>query len=183
MGKSTVASFLGRGGEIIVDADALARKFVQPGEEALDEIREAFGPKVFGPDGELDRQALARDVFSSAESRGRLEAILHPRIRAAWLKQVAEWRAAGRARGIVVIPLLYETGAESEFNQVICVAASALTQKRRLLERGWTAGEIAQRNGAQWPIERKMDRADGVIWNEASIEVCEEQCRRIFENK
>jgi dephospho-CoA kinase len=183
MGKSTVAEYLIRSGEKVIDSDLLARRMVEPGQPALEEIRRAFGDAVISSEGQLDRKALASAVFSDDESRRRLETILHPRIRAAWRRQVELWRAAGESRATVVIPLLYETGADAEVDQVLCVSCTPETQRARLRTRGWDDEEIARRNAAQLPIEKKMDRADGVIWNESSIEICEEQCRRWLENE
>ncbi len=179
MGKSTVAEYLLRHGEKVVDTDELARRFVEPGQPALEEIRAAFGPEVL-VSGRLDRKALARMVFGRAEARKKLEQILHPRIRAAWKAEAEQWRDAGLARGVVIIPLLYETGAQAEVDKVVCVGCSPGTQKRRLAGRGWTGEEISQRNAAQWPIAKKMDHADGVIWNESTMQLCEEQCARLF---
>jgi len=181
MGKSTVAEYLTRSGEKIVDTDVLARQFVQPGEPALEEIRAAFGESVFAGGRSLDRKVLAKLVFSSPDARKSLETILHPRIRAGWRAQAEKWRVAGEKRAVVVIPLLYETGAEAELDRVICVACSRPAQQERLRARGWTLQEIEQRCAAQWPIAKKMDCADGVIWNESTKEVCAEQCKRLFE--
>jgi dephospho-CoA kinase len=180
MGKSTVAEYLVRRGEKVVDTDMLARQLVEPGQPALEEIRGVFGAEVFGPGGVLDRKALGRVVFGSVGARKTLEEILHPKIRAAWKRAAEEWRRAGLKRGVVVIPLLYETGARAEVDRVICVGCSRETQKWRLSARGWSAKEIEQRNAAQWPIEKKMDHADNVIWNESTMTVCEEQCARLF---
>jgi dephospho-CoA kinase len=180
MGKSTVAEYLLGCGEHLVDTDALARRFVEPGQPALNEIRSAFGQEVFDSGGTLDRKALARVAFSSAEARKKLEEILHPRIRAAWKEEVEQWRRAGVSRGVVIIPLLFETGAQTEMDKVICVGCSGEVQNRRLLARGWTPAEIKARNAAQWPVEKKMDHADGVIWNESTMELCAEQCARLF---
>jgi len=180
MGKSTVADCLLRRGERVVDTDALARQFVEPGQTALEEIRRAFGAEVFLSGEVLDRKTLAGVVFGSAEARKRLENILHPRIRAAWKAEVEQWRSAGVWRGVVIIPLLYETGAEAEVDKVVCVGCSREVQTRRLSARTWTFEQIKQRNAAQWPIEKKMDLADAVIWNESTMEVCEDQCARLF---
>ena len=76
--------------------------------------------------------------------------------------------------------VLFETGAETELDSTICVACSRATQLQRLRERGWTADEIQQRVAAQWPVEKKMARADFVIWSEGSLEVLAEQLKRII---
>ena len=83
--------------------------------------------------------------------------------------------------GAVVIPLLFETGSEAEFDATLCVACSAATQQQRLLARGWSADEIEQRNGAQLPVEQKLARADYVIWTEGGLELHAEQLRKILE--
>ena len=180
MGKSTVAQFLAEREELIIDTDQLARDLVAPGQPALEEIRSEFGGEVIRLDGTLDRSGLAAIVFNDAQKRSRLEAILHPRIRAAWLAQAQEWRTKGARRGVVVIPLLFETGAEKEFDLVVCVACSDATQMRRLRERGLSEEEINHRLASQRPVGDKMDRAQRVIWNESTREVCRMQAERIL---
>ena len=190
MGKSTAAEFLRSRGAQVVDADELARQLVQPGQPALNEIQAAFGKKIVAPGGRLRRDELARIVFSDAPAREKLEAILHPRIRERWLAQIETWRAApkrsdggrkeNRALAVVVIPLLFETRAESHFDKIICVACSAPTQRQRLLSRGWTPEQIQQRLAAQWPVEQKISRADFVVWTEGALDVHAQQLERIF---
>ena len=136
MGKSTTAQFLRARGAQMVDTDELARQLVQPGQPALAEIQTEFGTNIVAPDGRLRREELAQIIFSDAAARKKLEAILHPRIRGRWLAQVEIWRAENRPLAVVVIPLLFETRAESHFNKIICVACSAPTQRQRLLSRG-----------------------------------------------
>ena len=171
MGKSTAARFFSESGARIVDTDELARQFVQPGEPALDEIQAEFGKAIIAPDGRLCRDELAKIVFADATKRRKLEAILHPRIRERWLDQIANWRGEGRPLAVVVIPLLFETGAESHFDKIICVACSAAAQRERLLARGWTPEQIGQRVAAQMPVEQKIARADFVIWTDGTPEV------------
>ena len=180
MGKSTAAEFLRTRGAQIVDTDELARQLVQPGQPALTEIQTEFGKKVIAPDGQLRRKELAEIIFADAAARKKLETILHPRIRERWLAQVEIWRRENRALAIVVIPLLFETRAESHFNKIICVACSAATQHERLLARGWTPEQIKQRLAAQWPVEQKISRADFVVWTDGALDVHAQQLERIF---
>jgi dephospho-CoA kinase len=180
MGKSTAAQLLVTRGVAVVDTDDLARQVVEPGEPALAEVRAAFGPQITGPDGRLRRDELARRVFADPAARTRLESILHPRIRALWRAQVQIWRAEGRPLAVVVIPLLFETQAEAELDATICVACSAAAQYQRLLARGWPPEQIEQRLQAQWPAERKMARADYVVWSEAGLDVQAAQIERIL---
>jgi dephospho-CoA kinase len=164
----------------VADTDLIAREVVEPGEPAWVEIRENFGEAVFRPDGALERSRLAELVFGDAQARERLEAILHPRIRREWERRVAEWRSVGHSAGAVIIPLLYETGAEKLFEAVICVACTAATQRARLRQRGWSEEHLAQRLAAQLSLEEKVQRADFIIWTEPPMAVHEEQLRCIM---
>ncbi len=179
MGKSACAQLLQWRGAVVVDTDELARQVVAPGQPALAEVREAFGPDVIAADGGLKRETVAQIVFADAAARQRLEAILHPRIQDLWRTQVESWRQEGKPLAVVVIPLLFETHAESEFDTILCVACSAATQKERLLARGWTPQQIEQRIAAQMPIEEKMARSHHVIWTEGGMDVHAQQVYRI----
>ena len=179
MGKSTAAELL-RPRAAVVDTDDLARQLVEPGQPALAEVRALFGPEILAQDGRLRRAELARRVFADETARQQLEAILHPRIRARWQAQIETWRAEGTKIGVVVIPLLFETHAEACLDATVCVACAAATQQERLLARGWTAEQIAQRIQAQWSVEKKMALADFVVWTEGSLAVHAEQLGRII---
>jgi len=182
MGKSTSDKLLRDRGVAVVDTDLLARQIVEPGQPALAEVQHAFGRQIVGSDGRLRRDELARRVFADPAARNELEAILHPRIRQLWRAQVEAWRAESRPLAAVVIPLLFETKAETDFDATICVACSAPTQRERLLARGWSDEQIAQRLSAQWPPEKKMAKADYVIWTEAGLDVHATQLDRILPN-
>lgn len=179
MGKSTAGLLLEQRLVPVVDTDTLARQVVEPGQPALREIEAAFGRGVLGPDGRLNRQELARLVFADEARRKKLEAIVHPRIRELWKSQVAVWKVEGRSRCVVIIPLLYETGAAAHFDSIVCVACSAKSQWQRLTARGWPPDQIRQRNAAQWPIQRKMDLASYVVWTEAGLDTHAAQLERI----
>ena len=178
-GKSTAAGFLARRGIPVVDTDVIARELTEPGQPALAEIIAAFGPQLLDDEGRLKRGALAEIVFSSPEKLKHLEAILHPRIRERWLALVQEWKAQGKEAGAVVIPLLFETNAESHFNSIVCTACSAATQNERLQKRGWSEPQIQQRLSAQWPLEKKMAASHYVIWTEGDLLVHERQLARL----
>ncbi len=180
MGKSVAAGYLGGFGLPVIDTDVVARQLVEPGQQALDEIRATFGAAVIGADGRLRRAALAGIVFADEVARRRLEAILHPRIRAVWRAEVRGWGAAGHRAGVVVIPLLFETGASSAFDATLCVACSEASQMTRLSDRGWSAVEIKRRIGAQWPIQRKLAASDFVVWAEGGADRTREQLQRIL---
>ncbi len=180
MGKSTAARFLHDRGAKVVDTDTLARQLVEPGQPALAEIQKVFGKNVIASDGQLRRDALAQSVFTDPAARRELESILHPRIREGWLAQVESWRRENHVLSVVVIPLLFETKAESHFDKTVCVACSAANQRQRLLERGWTPDQIQQRLAAQWPIDQKIARADFVVRTDGLPEVHAQQIDRIL---
>lgn len=179
MGKSTAAALLRERGVAVVDTDDLARQVVASGQPALNEIQNAFGRELVGDDGSLKRDQLAAMVFSNPVARTKLEAILHPRIRSLWETQLAAWRLEGRAVAVVVIPLLFETKAESVFDAVICLACSDATQNARLASRGWSPEQIAQRINAQMPVAEKMARANHVVWTEGEVAMTAAQLDRI----
>ena len=170
MGKSTAAEFLLARGAQVVDTDELARQLVEPGQPALAEIQTQFGENLVAANGQLRRDELARIVFADNAARRKLEAILHPRIRERWLAQTETWRKQNCKLAVVVIPLLFETQAESHFDKIICAACSAANQQKRLLERGWTPEQIRQRIAAQMPVDRKIALSDFVVWTDADLE-------------
>ena len=180
MGKSIAARFLRERGAQVVDTDELARRLVEPGQPALVEIQAAFGKSIVAPGGHLRRDELAQIVFTHPASRKKLEAILHPRIRESWRAQLEAWRKEKHDLAVVVIPLLFETDAEPDFDKTICVACSAANQRQRLSRRGWTPLQIEQRIAAQWPIDQKIARADFVVWTDGSLENHAEQIERII---
>jgi dephospho-CoA kinase len=170
MGKSTAAEFLRVRGAQVVDTDELARQLVEPGESALAEIQNVFGEKIISDDGRLRRDELARIVFADSAARKKLEEILHPKIRDRWLAQIEIWRRENHPLAVVVIPLLFETQAQSQFDKIICVACSDANRQKRLLERGWTPEQIQQRIAAQMPADQKIALSDFVIWTDAGLE-------------
>ena len=168
MGKSTAAGFFLQLGARVVDTDELAHELVLPGQLALTEIQDEFGKNIVAADGRLKRDELARLVFSDAGARKKLEAILHPRIRERWQKQIELWRQENVPLAMVVIPLLFETGAETHFDKIICVACSPAAQRERLFARGWNADQIRQRIIAQLPVAQKIAASNYIIWTEGS---------------
>ncbi len=180
MGKSTAARNLLERGIPVIDTDDLARALVEPGEPALSEIVQAFGPSVIGRDGRLLRQELAQVVFKDPAARATLEKILHPRIRQRWHAEAEGWRSQSLPVGCVVIPLLYETEAQKELDRVVCVACSVQTQRERLRDRGWSETEIEHRIASQMPVSEKLQRAHYVLWTEGGLELIDSQWSEIL---
>lgn len=161
-GKSTVSAYLRALGYPIVDADAVSRALTAPGGAALPALRAAFGDGVFDGDA-LDRRSLGAIVFSDAEARSRLNALLHPMIIASVTREL---NALDGADTLVFgdIPLLYECGMERLFARIWVVSASQRAQLERLRSRdGLTREEAMRRIASQMPQEEKIRRADAVI--------------------
>jgi dephospho-CoA kinase len=182
MGKSTSARLLDERGISIIDTDLVARELVAPGQPALTEIASRLGSELVGRDGHLRRSALAEKVFASPEKLKELEAILHPRIRDRWMRQVEDWRCEKREAAAVVIPLLFETNAQAQFDAILCVACSTITQLERLRARGWPEDQIQQRMTAQWPVEKKIAGSNYVVWTEGDLAVHARQLDLILEH-
>lgn len=180
MGKSTAARLLKKVGLPVVDSDDLAREAVHPGTEGLAEIADEFGEGFLKADGSLDRDKMASKVFQDEAARKRLEAIIHPRVRIVWEKQIDQWREQKRPVGVVVIPLLFEVDLQDSFDAVLCVACTANTQRARLRERNWNDAQITVRIAAQMDIAQKMDLADHVLWNEGAPELLMDQMKEIL---
>lgn len=179
MGKSTAAGILVSVGIPVVDTDQLAREITCPGSPALVEIHSRLGPGFVDALGVLDRAKLATLVFADPAKRRVLEEILHPLIAVRWQSAAAEWRDKG-ATGAVIIPLLFEKAYEPQFDSVICVACSSVTQQRRLEARGWSAAQIEGRKSAQLPVGEKIARSRVMIWTEGSVESHRAQWERVL---
>ena len=167
-GKSETARVLRRDGVPVLDADDVAREIVIPGSDPLRNIAERFGSSVLDEHGGLLRQKLADIVFRDPVALADLNRIVHPLVREAMRLWVRQQRAAGRACAGVV-PLLFEIGAENEWDGVICITSSVEVTRKRMRERGWSDDEITRRMAAQMNLEEKMRRADLVIQNDESL--------------
>jgi len=168
-GKSTAAGRFAELGALVIDADALAREVVEPGTEGLAAVVAEFGEQVLDGAGRLDRPALARVVFGDDAARGRLNAILHPRIRA----RAAELIAAAPPGTVVVqdVPLLVETSQSGRYDLVVVVEAPDELRVRRLgRDRGMPAEEVLARMAAQATDEERRAAADVVLVNDGTPE-------------
>ncbi len=167
-GKTAVADAFAALGVEIVDADALAHRLSGASEPGFAAIRVAFGDAIVGADGELDRAALRRLVFADAAARRRLEAILHPLIRAETERQVRGWRGA---YGIVVVPLLLEhEGLRSIIDRILVVDCPEEEQVRRVVARsGLNVKEVRAIMATQLDRARRRASADDILDNSGTI--------------
>jgi dephospho-CoA kinase len=167
-GKSAVSSRLAARGAVVIDSDVLAREVVAKGTDGLAEVVAAFGDGVLTADGELDRPALGRIVFGDEPARRRLEAIIHPRVRA----RAAEIEAESAGDAIVVhdIPLLVETGQADRFDLVLVVDVPVDVQLERLTsQRGMADAEANQRIASQASRADRLAVADLVVDNSGTL--------------
>lgn len=167
-GKTTVSDRFAALGATVVDTDVLAREVVAPGSAGLAELVDAFGATILAPDGSLDRRAMRERVFADAEARGRLEGIVHPRIRDAALAAI---RASGTPYVVLVVPLLYEHfDAYRWVDRVLVVDVLRATQKRRLLARDGVDETLAEAMlNAQASREQRLSIANDVLGNEGDL--------------
>ncbi|MEY3893639.1 MAG: hypothetical protein RIR78_417 [Actinomycetota bacterium] len=152
-GKSLVAQYFSELGARVVDADQLSRIAIERGSDGFDEVITRFGESVLR-NGDIDRKALGEIVFKDKKAKADLEAIIHPRVRELFFEVVNDLAADEIL--IYEIPLLVETGAAGNFDQIITVEADLEIRKARLLKRGMFSSEIESRIAAQAsPAERE----------------------------
>ena len=173
-GKTVVARRLAEHGAVHIDADVLAREVVEPGQPALAAIAEAFGDRVIGDDGGLDRSALAEIIFADPDARSALNGITHPAIKERAKQLIAEAQAHD-ANAVVVydVPLLVEAGVfdQHPFDLIVVVNANSATRAARLVElRGLTRDEAAHRLNSQVSDTERLAIADVVIDSNGTLE-------------
>ncbi len=182
-GKTTVSALLAEKGAVIVDADAIAREIVAPGSEGLASIVQAFGEGVLDTTGRLNRDALAKLVFSDEAKRKQLEGLTHPRIVKAMAERIAAAGAANAQVVILDVPLLYETGnLIGAVEKVIVVYAPADLQVERVISRNdFSPEHVRARMDAQMDIEEKKRRADYLIDNSGDLESTRRQVDALWD--
>ena len=180
VGKSFVSGVLAELGCHVADADALARRVVEPGAEGLRRIVEAFGEWVLRPDGTLDRAAVSAVIFRDAPKRELVNSLLHPLIIAEQDELMRRWASEDpRGVGVVDAALLIESGGHGRFDKLVVVHCRPEVQLERLMRRnGYTRDEAEARIDAQMPQEEKLRYAD---FNIDTSEGFEETRRRTEE--
>lgn len=180
-GKSVVGRIIAEGGVPVREADEIGHEVLEQDPEVRDRVIREFGQEIVGGDGRIDRAALGRFVFADPGRREALNALVHPAI----MGRLAAWVASQeKDAGCVaaIIPLLYEIGAEKDWDKVICVGAPEAEQLQRLAARGLGPDEARARIRAQMSLATKMERADFVIYNCGSKALLEEQTKQVMRN-
>ena len=169
-GKSAVADLFAQRGIVVIDTDAIAHALTGVGGAAMPAIRAEFGDAAASSAGALDRAAMRTLVFAEPSARRRLEAILHPMIRAEGERQLVA-AAARSPYAILVVPLLIESGDyRNRVNRVAVVDCSEATQVARVMRRsGLSAGEVERMLAAQATRAERLAAADDVIENDGAL--------------
>lgn len=179
MGKSETAKMFRALGVPVYDADAAVHKIYAPGGLAVAPLEAAF-PGVTGAGG-VDREALAQRVLGDAKALKKLESIVHPLVRLQQLEFLQQAAQAGSEIVVIDVPLLYETGGESQVDCVVVVSAPYETQRQRVLARPGQSEEKFQAIlSKQISDEEKRRRADFVIGTDQGLEAAMQQVREIL---
>jgi len=180
-GKSTAAAELAALGCVRVDGDAIGHELLGD-REVLREIRRRWPAGVVGPDGRVDREALARRVFADPAELEALNAILHPRIRRRLAERIAAARRDPAARGIVVdAAVLLEAGWDEFCTHLVFVSAPEERRLERVsAQRGWGRRTWMQREKSQISLDKKAAKCDYTIDNRSSVSRLREQIRQLL---
>lgn len=183
-GKSAAAAIFAELGAAVVDTDAIAHELTASGGAAMAAIRSAFGAGVITPDGALDRAAMRRLVFADAAAKSRLEAILHPLIRAESQLRCEAETAHGAPYVVLVVPLLVESGTyRNRVTRVLVVDCAEATQVARVMARNGLQREEVQRiMAAQATRAERLKVADDTIDNDGEIALLRPQIEALHRN-
>lgn len=177
-GKSTAARFLADLGASVVDTDDISRALTAANGAAMGALKETFGARFMTGEGALDRAAMRELAFEDPQARARLEAILHPAIRAEADRALA---AASGPYAVIVVPLLFETrGYLDRVARTLVVDCPEALQASRTAARSALAEhEVRRIMEAQWPRWRRLQMADDVAWNGGDEASLQSQCTRL----
>ena len=181
-GKSTVARMFKELGAVVLDADALAHRAMEPKRLAWRRIVQTFGEGILNDDQTIHRRRLADLIFADAERRRTLERIIHPHVLREIKQALHRLQRARRVPAVVLdVPLLIESGAHQLADALVVVTAPADVQRERLKTRhGWSDDDIAVRMEAQLELSAKVALADYVVDNSDGVEATRTQVRSIW---
>ena len=178
MGKSTTAKLFAEAGVPVYDADATVHKIYE--NEAVPAIEEAFPGTTVG--GKVDRALLSAKVVHDPAAMKRLEAIVHPMLRAHHQQFLDDAESSGAPIAVVDVPLLFETGGEKRVDAVVVVTTSPEVQRERILARdNMTPEKLDAILARQMPDAEKRKRADFVVDTSNGLDPVRPQIREILE--
>lgn len=178
-GKSTLADVFSRFGITVVDADIIARQVVEPGQAALREIVAHFGTDILAKDGSLDRSRLRDIIFSRAEEKVWLNALLHPLIQQRTREQIA---IATSPYVLWVVPLLIENNLVHQADRILVIDVTPQTQLRRTMQRDGVSLALAEQIlAAQVSRDERLNAADDIINNDGDTQSAIEKAVRLHQ--
>ena len=179
-GKSTVSKMLRQKRMNVIDADEIVRNLQKTGRPLLKKIAQTFGSTVLNEDGSLNRAALGQKIFSDEKARAKIDALIHPEVRAECLRQIEAFQGEIL---FLDVPLLFEAGFDDLTDANVVVSTTADVQLKRLMLRdGMTSLQAQKRMDAQMPISEKMSRADFIINNDGDEKLLEENVEKLLRN-
>ena len=166
-GKTQAAAWLRAGGWPVFDADQSARACLAKDHPAYARIVRAFSEDILDADGTIDRSKLAAAVFGREAERRKLNAIVHPYVKA----ELRSFLASCQSRlAFAEVPLLFEAGWEPEFDEIAVIVCSEENAVRRCMrDRGYTRTQALARIQAQMPAAEQIVRATKVFYNDTDI--------------
>ena len=175
-GKSLFAKFLRELGIHVLDADDVVHELEAPGGAAVPAIVSRFGSDVLAADGGIDRPALAARVFSDATARADLESIVFPMVH----ERMGGSRSCATALTIHIIPLLFESHWETDYDILLCIASPVDLQIGRMMaSRGYSRAHAEARLAAQWPVSEKAARCHYTVTNDSTPEHLRDEAVRL----
>lgn len=181
-GKSTVSKMFDEFSIPVIDADVIAKKVVEPGEKAYQQVVDEFGDSILYDDGSINRKALGSIIFDNETKRKQLNNIVHPAVREKMLAERDQYVNMGIEAVVLDIPLLYESKLTHFVEKVIVVFVDEEVQLQRLMERDNSSEEDARmRINAQIPVSEKAELADKVINNNGTKEDSYIQLKNILQ--
>ncbi len=179
-GKSAVAAMLREMGFPVLEADVVAHKLLEPGQEVHDEVLREFGAGVAHADGRIDRARLGALVFADPVKLAKLNGITHPRVAEIVLKKFEEWQHDGvRDAGFVEAALLLEAGIAEKLDGLVVAFCRPEQQMERLRARGMSEAEARRRLAAQMPVAEKLKYATERIDCSGALEETRDQVRTL----
>lgn len=179
-GKSRVAAMFGELGCVVLDSDRDARAALER-PEVRAQIRRWWGEEVVASDGQLDRSRIAAIIFKDERERHRLEALVHPLVKASREEMVRQAAKAGAPAVVVDAPLLFEAGVNKECDAVVFVESPLAARLERVrATRGWGPEELERRERAQWGLDVKRRLADHVLVNDSGADELRARVQALF---
>lgn len=180
-GKSTVSQMIKELGIPVIDADLEARRAVEKGEAAYDEIVATFGKEILLETGEIDRLKLGGIIFNDENKRQSLNNIVHPAVRKRMLEQKESLMKSGEPIIVMDIPLLFESQLAYMVDRTLVVYVDENVQLQRLMDRNnFTEEEAMARIRSQMPLEQKSKLADAIIDNNGELDETRQQLETII---